>query len=189
MENDLKKCIEVLKAGGIILYPTDTIWGLGCDATNEQAVSKIFEIKKRDDSKSLITLVDSSSMLCRYVKDIPDAANQILDVAVEPLTIIYPHGINLAKNVIAQDNSVAIRICNDDFCKKLIYTFKKPIVSTSANISNDKTPRYFYEITKNIISKADYVVKYRQDEKHTVAKPSGIIKVGMDGEIEIIRKY
>jgi L-threonylcarbamoyladenylate synthase len=145
-EEDLRSALKVLKEGGVILYPTDTVWGLGCDATNNIAVEKIFSIKKRAESKSLIILVDSESMLERYVKEIPEAADQIIEVSDTPVTIIYPEGKNLAEGVCSEDGSVGIRICNDEFCNELISRFRKPVVSTSANISGKPTPSFFDEI-------------------------------------------
>jgi L-threonylcarbamoyladenylate synthase len=187
MMQEIKEALKVIKAGGVIVYPTDTIWGIGCDATNEKAVAKVFEIKKRCDSKSLIILLDDSSWLPVYVKEVPEIAWQLVDVAVEPLTIIYPQGINLAKNVLADDGSIAIRITADSFCKELIKQLKKPLVSTSANISGEPAPSCFDEINVELVKLADYVVKHRQHEKGTI-KASSIIKVEVSGEIKIIRK-
>jgi len=184
---DLKLSLNTLREGGVILYPTDTIWGLGCDATNQDAVEKIFEIKKRSDSRSLIILVNGFGMLERYVKNIPPIAAEILDVSEKPITIIYPEGKNLAPGICNEDGSVGIRVCTDDFCGELIARFRKPIVSTSANISDSPSPSVFSEIGEDIISSADYVVKYRQsgNNKNT---PSSIIKVEDNGVIKIIRK-
>jgi L-threonylcarbamoyladenylate synthase len=184
---DLSQALNVLIKGGIILYPTDTIWGLGCDATNQDAVEKIYKIKKRRESKSLIILVNGFVMLERYVKNIPGVAGEILDVSDKPMTIIYPEGKNLAPGVCNEDGSVGIRICNDDFCNELITRFRKPVISTSANYSEALSPSYFSEIEDEIIRSADYVVKYRQTDinKNT---PSSIIKVDDNGVIKIIRK-
>jgi L-threonylcarbamoyladenylate synthase len=186
-EEDIRNAVATLEQGGIILYPTDTLWGLGCDATNDLAVGKIFSIKNRKENKSLILLVDSESMLERYVSEIPDVAYDILDVSDSPVTIIYPGGKNLATGVYSEDGSVGIRICNEKFCRELIGKFGKPIVSTSANISSQKPPENYRGISEIIINSADYVVKFRQEdqEKHNA---SPVIKVLKNGEIKIIRK-
>ncbi len=183
---DLKSALTILRQGGIILYPTDTVWGLGCDATNEKDVEKIFEIKKRRESKSLIILVNGYPMLERYVRDIPDTASIILEVADKPLTIIYPMGKHLANGICSEDGSVGIRICYDNFCNELITQFRKPVVSTSANYSGGPSPSIFSEINEEIIKSADYVVKYMQEEtkKNT---PSSVIKVETNGVLKIIR--
>jgi len=185
--DDLRQALDVLVKGGIILYPTDTIWGLGCDATNQKAVERIFEIKKRRDSKSLIILVNGSVMLERYVKNIPSIAAEILEVTDKPITIIYPEGKNLAPGICNEDGSVGIRECTDDFCNELITRFRKPIVSTSANLSGSPSPSIFSEIEDEIIRAADYVVKYRQSDNSN-SSPSSIIKVEENGVIKIIRK-
>jgi L-threonylcarbamoyladenylate synthase len=184
---DLRQALHVLINGGIILYPTDTIWGLGCDATNQNAVEKIYKIKKRRETKSLIILVNGFTMLERYVKNIPDAAYEILDVSDKPMTIIYPEGKNLAPAVCSEDGSVGVRICNDDFCNELITRFRKPVISTSANYSKAPSPSDFSEIEDDLIRSVDYVVKYRQTDlnKNT---PSSVIKVDDNGVIKIIRK-
>lgn len=184
---DIKEALNVLIKGGIILYPTDTIWGLGCDATNQPAVEKIYKIKKRIESKSLIVMVNGFAMLERYVRKIPDVAADILEVADKPITIIYPEGKNLAPGVCNDDGSVGIRICNDDFCNQLITRFRKPIISTSANYSDAPSPLSFSMIDAEIIKSADYVVKYRQTDT-TKNTPSSIIKVDNNGVIKIIRK-
>ena len=184
---DLRQALDVLMKGGIILYPTDTIWGLGCDATNPDAVQRIFEIKKRRDSKSLIILVNGSVMLERYVKNIPIIAAEILEVTDKPITIIYPEGKNLAPGVCNEDGSVGIRVCTDDFCNELITRFRKPIVSTSANISGYQSPSVFSEIGEDIIRSVDFVVNFRQSDNNK-STPSSIIKVEENGVIRIIRK-
>ncbi|HBC77878.1 MAG TPA: threonylcarbamoyl-AMP synthase [Bacteroidales bacterium] len=184
---DLRQALNVLIKGGIILYPTDTIWGLGCDATNQDAVEKIFKIKKRRESKSLIILVNGFTMLERYIRHLPEIAGELLEVSEKPLTIIFPEGKNLAPGVCSDDGSVGIRICNDDFCNKLITRFRKPVISTSANISESPSPSYFSEIDDEIINSADYVVKYRQTDTNKNT-PSSIIKVEDNGVIKIIRK-
>jgi len=184
---DLKLALNILREGGVILYPTDTIWGLGCDATNSDAVEKIFMIKKRRESKSLIILVNGFSMLERYVRNIPDAAAEILDVSDKPITIIYPQSKNLVPGICNEDGSVGVRICADDFCNELITRFRKPIISTSANCSDAPSPSDFSEIEEEIIRSADYVVKYRQTDRNKKT-PSSIIKVDNNGVIKIIRK-
>ncbi len=184
---DLRSTLNTLREGGVILYPTDTIWGLGCDATNQKAVERIFGIKKRIDSKSLIILVNGFGMLESYVKNIPLIAAEILDVSDKPITIIYPEGKNLAPGVCSEDGSVGIRVCTDDFCNELITRFRKPIVSTSANFSGSPSPSVFSEIEDDIIRAADYVVKYRQSDNNK-STPSSIIKVEDNGVIKIIRK-
>ena len=187
MNDDITNALNILHEGGIILYPTDTIWGLGCDATNESAVHRIYSIKKREDTKSMIILVESANRLFQYVKEIPEVTWQILDAAINPLTIIYPGAKNLAKNLIADDNSIGIRIVNNEFCEKLIQRFKKPVVSTSANISGEPSPKNFGQIKDIIKEQVDYVVKWHQNDL-SEKKPSGIIKLGIGGEIKIIRE-
>lgn len=186
-EDDISAALSVLKGNGVILYPTDTIWGVGCDATSQVAVEKIFRIKSRDVNKSLLILVNSQQMLERYVQDIPEAAYELNAVSDDPLTIVYPKGKNLAKGVCSDDGSVGIRICHDEFCNKLITRFRKPIVSTSANFSGKPAPQSFSEIEKSMIDSVDYVVKYRQDDmRKNSASP--VIKFNGDGTIRIIRK-
>lgn len=187
MHNDLKKALEVLHSGGIILYPTDTIWGIGCDATNEEAVKRIYAIKKREDSKSMLVLMENMNALERYVEEVPEIAYDLIEVTDKPMTIIYSGAKNLAKNLIAQDGSIGIRLTNEDFTRQLIQRFKKPLVSTSANISGEPSPAFFDEISPKIIEAVDYVVEYRQDDR-TPTNPSSIIKLGVSGEIQIIRK-
>ncbi|MBQ3382808.1 MAG: threonylcarbamoyl-AMP synthase [Bacteroidales bacterium] len=188
MEVQINKAIEVLKSGGVILYPTDTIWGVGCDATNPEAVKKVFAIKKREESKSLVTLVSDLDMLARYVKDIPDAALDLIEVNDTPMTIIYPQAIGLAENVIAEDGSVGIRIPMNEFCRQLCFRLRKPIVSTSANISGENPPKGFKDISQQIKDAVDYTVHPSMEEKNSTHKASQIIKIGLKGEIQIIRK-
>jgi len=183
---DLKSALNTLREGGVILYPTDTIWGLGCDATNKNAVEKIYKIKKRSESKSLIVLVNGIGMLERYVSNIPPVASEIIDISDKPITIIYNEGKNLAPGVCSEDGSVGIRICTDDFCNELITRFRKPVISTSANYSDSPSPLIFSEIDDEIIRAADYVVKYRQGDSNKKT-PSSIIKVDYNGVIKIIR--
>ncbi len=175
-----------LKKGGNILYPTDTVWGIGCDATNEKAVTNIFHIKKREESKSLVILVNNIEMLRQYVGEIPTRLIDILKNTTKPTTVIYKNPKGLAKNVIAKDNTVAIRIAQDEFCQKLIKKFGKPIVSTSANISGSRTPSTFKEIDQSILGEIDYVVNLYQDKIND--SPSKIIKIVRDGELEVIRE-
>jgi L-threonylcarbamoyladenylate synthase len=186
-DEDIKDSLTALRKGGIILYPTDTIWAIGCDATNLSGIKKIYDIKSRDKSKSLIILVDGEQMLGQYVRDIPEIAFELTSVSDSPLTIIYPGGINLAAGVCSDDGSVGIRICHDEFCRELISRFRKPIVSTSANLSGNLSPENFDEIEKSVIDAADYVVKYRQDDRRKYS-PSPVIKVEQNGIIKIIRK-
>jgi L-threonylcarbamoyladenylate synthase len=185
-EEDLRECLSVLKNGGVILYPTDTIWGLGCDATNRAAVEKIFSIKSRDETKSLLILVDSESMLGGYVKEIPEIAYELTEVSDKPMTIIYPSGKNLSPGVCSEDGSVGIRICGDEFCCELIKRFRKPIVSTSANISGKPSPSVFSEIEKTVIDAVDYAVMHRRNDRGS-SNASSVIKIELNGTIKIIR--
>ena len=187
MEEELKKTLDVLHKGGTILYPTDTVWGLGCDARNKEAVAKIFKIKQRAEYKSMVVLVCDEKMLNRYVKEVPAVAWDLIEAADHPITIIYPDGRGLADSIIAADGSVGIRIVKDDFCRNLIHKFGKPIISTSANISGEPTPASFSEIPNSVLSKVDYIVNWRQNETNNT-RPSSIIKVNMNGEIKIFRK-
>lgn len=187
LQDEVKKAVEVLRKGGVILYPTDTVWGIGCDATNVEAVKRVYEIKKRADSKALICLVDSESRLCRYVRNVADVTWDMIELSVKPLTIIFDNASGLAENLLAEDGSVGIRVTREEFSKELCYRFQKPIVSTSANISGEPTPLTFDEIDEEIKSAVDYVVRYNQrcKEKHL---PSSIIKMGANGEFTIIRE-
>ena len=186
LADEVKKAIEVMKQGGVILYPTDTVWGIGCDATNPEAVKRVYELKQRDDSKALICLVDSADRLARYVRDVPNVVWDMVELTTTPLTVIYEHAIGLAPNLIAEDGSVGIRITAEEFSHELCYRFQKPIVSTSANISGEPTPRTFSEITEELKASVDYVVRYNQRSKER-HQPSKIIKVKGNGEFEIIR--
>jgi len=187
MNDDLKKACEVLRKGGVILYPTDTIWGLGCDATQEEAVKRIYEIKRRSDSKSMLTLLDSPALLDRYVDDLPEIAFELIECADKPLTIIYSGAKNLAANLIAQDGTIGIRITKEEFSQKLCRQFGKPVVSTSANFSGEPAPQNFSEINSEILRLVDYVVNYRKDETEK-SKPSSIIRLENNGVIKIIRE-
>lgn len=187
MYDDIKKALEILKNGGIILYPTDSIWGIGCDATNEKAVEKIYKIKKREDSKSMLVLMENPALLERYIDEVPEIAWDLVEIATTPLTVIYPNAKNLAKNLIAEDGSIGIRFTKEAFTAQLLQRFRRPLVSTSANISGEKSPALFDEISEEIKNQVDYIVEYRQDDL-TPAQPSSIIKLGVGGQIDIIRK-
>ena len=183
---ELKKCIEVLQQGGLILYPTDTVWGIGCDATNEHAVRKVYRLKQREDSKALICLVANDAMLEKHVEHVPDLAYDLIDLATKPTTIIYDQPKGIARNLIAKDNTQAFRVASDKFCRYLINTLKKPIVSTSANISGRATPKTFSEIEDVILKGVDYVVDLEPEKSGN--SPSSIIKLGNDGTVKVIRK-
>lgn len=186
MTEDIKKACEVLQAGGIILYPTDTIWGIGCDATNEAAVQRIYQLKQRADNKAMLVLIDNEVKLETYVSEVPDIAWELINVAYKPLTIIYPKARNLAPNLLADDGSVGIRVTHEEFSRRLCQTYRKPLVSTSANISGELSPANFDEVSETIRAGVDYIVKWRQDD-YTKAQPSGIIKLGKGGLIQVIR--
>ena len=186
-KEQIEKAVAVLKAGGVILYPTDTIWGIGCDATNEAAVEKVFALKQRSDSKSLIILAGDMNMVGRYVREIPEMAVTVESLSDKPLTIIYPEGINLASNVTAEDGSIAIRIPKNEFCLELLRAFRKPIVSTSANVSGTPAPKKYMEITEDIKAAVDFAVD-PSCEQNATGKASSIIKLGLHNEIQIIRE-
>lgn len=183
---EIVQCLKTLSAGGLILYPTDTVWGIGCDATNAEAVKKVYQLKQRDDSKALIVLIDSADHLDHYVVDVPMIARELIDVAVKPLTIIYEGAYNLATNVLGDQDSVGIRIPNDEFCHRLCERFGKPIVSTSANVSGAPTAKTFADIDASIVQGVDYAVQYRRDD-HASRHPSNIILLSRDGTFKIIR--
>jgi L-threonylcarbamoyladenylate synthase len=187
MKEDIDNALRILNNGGIILYPTDTIWGLGCDATNETAVAKINKLKGRSEEKSLIVLLDSDHKLQSYVNEIPEVAYQLIEYAENPLTIIFDGAKNLAKAAINTDGSIGIRIVKHPFCEQLLQRFRKPIISTSANISGKVSPKFFDEIEPEIINCVDYVVQFEQDN-HTPKKPSTIIKLGPSGQFKLLRK-
>jgi L-threonylcarbamoyladenylate synthase len=199
MNDAIQKALEVLRSGGVILYPTDTVWGIGCDATDPEAVAKIYAIKNREDSKSLVLLASDMDMICRYVKEIPEMAVQLVEVNDKPMTIIYPGAIAgekgnmkaerraLAFNTVAEDGTVGIRIPMMDFCQQLVAKLGRPIVSTSANISGEPTPKKFAEISEPIRSAVDHIVEPSLESGAT-GQSSSIIKVGLDYSIEIIRK-
>ncbi len=203
-EEDIKNAVEVLRKGGVILYPTDTVWGIGCDATNAEAVKRVYAIKQRDDSKALICLVDSDARLQRYVRHVPDVAWQLIDSLtggqapreastsqegcppVRPTTIILDGAVNLAPNLIAEDGSIALRITQEPFSKELCYRFQKPLVSTSANISGQPAAQNYCDIDPELLEKVDYVCWSRRQE-HKPHRPSSIIRLRQDGEFTIIR--
>lgn len=186
-DEDIKKALAVMRKGGVILYPTDTVWGLGCDSTNANAVERIFQIKKRADSKSLIILVNSIDMLSRYVSEIPDIALDMAEISDTPLTIVYDKGRSLAQGVTAEDGSVGIRLCQDPFCDDLITALRKPLVSTSANITGGLPPAVFDEISEEIKNDVDYICLYRQDDRSRV-KPSSVIRISSNGAVKILRE-
>ncbi|GHU68355.1 threonylcarbamoyl-AMP synthase [Bacteroidia bacterium] len=186
MEQELKNACDVLLKGGVILYPTDTIWGIGCDATNEAAVRRIYDIKQRADFKSMLVLTDSTAKLDFYVPELPDIALDLIELADKPLTIIYDNARNVAPNLIVADGSLGIRVTQETFSKSLCRRLRKPLVSTSANISGQAAPAIFSEISEEIRQAVDYVVDYRREEI-TKAKPSSIIRLGKGGQIQIIR--
>jgi L-threonylcarbamoyladenylate synthase len=185
-DDDIKNCIAVLNKGGLILYPTDTIWGIGCDATNEKAVEKIFALKKRSDKRSMIILVADEKDIFNYAEDPDKKIFEYLSTTQKPTTVIYEHAKNVAQNLIGGDGTIAIRIVKDDFCKTLIDQFKKPIVSTSANISGEPFSTNFNEIVNEIKNGVDYIVQHRRNDL-MVSQPSAIIKLNDAGKIEIIR--
>ena len=186
-DKDIKAAVEVMRQGGVILYPTDTVWGIGCDATNPEAVEKVFKIKHRQDSKALICLVDSEARLQRYVRNVPNVAWDIIELATKPVTLILDEAVNLANNLVAEDGSVAMRVTREPFSNQLCYRFQKPIVSTSANISGEPAAANFKDIAPELLEAVDYVCTSRRQEKkpHT---PSSIIRLKQDGEVEVIRK-
>lgn len=185
-KDDLQNTLLTLRAGGLILYPTDTVWGIGCDATNERAVQQIFTLKQRSDVKSLLLLVESEGRLVSYIEKMPDLAWDLIAMSDKPISIIYDNAKNLAPSVIAEDGSVGIRVCNEPFVKALLQQFRKPIVSTSANLSGKLTPQIFAEISQDIKNGVDYIVKYRQEDTN-LSISSSIIKLKNNGEIKIIR--
>ena len=201
-KSDLEEAVRVLRAGGVIVYPTDTVWGIGCDATNEEAVRRVYALKRRADSKSMLVLLDAPGKLQGYVEEVPEMAWELLECtsplqlplqggrenteSIRPLTIIYPRGKNLAKSLLAEDGSVGIRITREPFSKALCERLRRPIVSTSANISGEPAAKTFRQISEEVLEQADYVCLYRRDDEEEKA-PSSIIKVGLHNEIEIIR--
>lgn len=187
VEEDIRLAVETMRKGGVILYPTDTVWGIGCDATNAEAVARIYRIKKREDSKAMICLVDSDARLQRYVRTVPNVAWDLLDCVDKPTTVILDGAVNLAPNLIAEDGSIALRITKEAFSKELCYRFQKAVVSTSANISGEPAAQNYCDISQEILDAVDYVCWTRRQE-HKPHTPSSIIKLGMGGEVRIIRK-
>ena len=187
VEEDIRQAVETMRKGGVILYPTDTVWGIGCDATNAEAVARIYRIKKREDSKAMICLVDSDARLQRYVRMVPNVAWDLLDCVDKPTTVILDGAVNLAPNLIAEDGSIALRITKEAFSKELCYRFQKAVVSTSANISGEPAAQNYCDISQEILDEVDYVCWTRRQE-HKPHTPSSIIKLGMGGEVRIIRK-
>ena len=201
-KSDLEEAVRVLRAGGVIVYPTDTVWGIGCDATNEEAVRRVYALKRRADSKSMLVLLDAPGKLQGYVEAVPEMAWELLECtsplqlplqggrenteSIRPLTIIYPRGKNLAKSLLAEDGSVGIRITREPFSKALCERLRRPIVSTSANISGEPAAKTFRQISEEVLEQADYVCLYRRDDEEE-KEPSSIIKLGLHNEIEIIR--
>ncbi|WP_372919156.1 L-threonylcarbamoyladenylate synthase [Salegentibacter sp.] len=185
-KTEMQNCLETLKRGGLILYPTDTVWGIGCDATNADAVDKVYALKKRHESQALICLVSDYKMLNQFVEDVPEVAYDILKYADKPTTIIYDDPIRVAENLIADDNSLAIRVSKDKFSNEMVKRFRKPIVSTSANISGEKTPQSYAQISPEILKGVDYVVNLQRSKQS--GKPSAIIKLTNDGKVTVIRK-
>lgn len=186
LDAEVERAAAAVLAGGVILYPTDTIWGIGCDATNAEAVAKVFEIKRRAESKSLILLASDLDMVCRYVRQIPEMAIDLVEINDKPMTIIYPGAMGIAENAVAEDGSVGIRIPDNAFCNKLIRRIRRPLVSTSANISGEEAPKDFGNIAEAIKERMDYIVNPKLD--NSTHRASQIIKIGLKGEVEIIRK-
>ncbi len=186
MREEIEKCLHVLQEGGLIVYPTDTVWGIGCDATNKEAVKKVYALKEREDSKALICLVANQAMLERYVPEVPDLAYDLMDLSTKPLTIIYDNPKGIADNLIGSDNTLAIRVASDPFCQQLIKRFRKPIVSTSANLAGAPTPASFNQISSPILKGVDYVVALHQEASNQ--QSSSIIKLGKDGTVRVIRE-
>ena len=186
INTEVHNAFEVIKNGGIILYPTDTVWGIGCDATNEEAVKKIYALKQREETKSMIVLLNGERMMYNVFKEIPDVAWQILDLSEKPTTLILDNPRNVAKNIVAEDNTLGVRLVTEPFCFKLMERMKKPLVSTSANISGELTPKTFKEISPEIIKGVDYVVNLHHGK--VCKNPSTIIKLGLDSQVKVIRK-
>ena len=185
-QEDIKNAVECMRKGGVILYPTDTVWGIGCDATNAEAVAKVYKIKKREDSKALICLVDSDNRMQRYFRNVPNVAWQLIEVAVKPTTVILDNATGVAENLVAEDGSLAMRVTREPFSKELCYRFQKPIVSTSANISGEPAAQNYCDISPELLEAVDYVCWSRRQE-HKPHTPSSIIKLSQNGEVKIIR--
>ncbi len=185
-QEDIKNAVECMRKGGVILYPTDTVWGIGCDATNAEAVAKVYKIKKREDSKALICLVDSDNRMQRYFRNVPNVAWQLIEVAVKPTTVILDNATGVAENLVAEDGSLAMRVTQEPFSKELCYRFQKPIVSTSANISGEPAAQNYCDISPELLEAVDYVCWSRRQE-HKPHTPSSIIKLSQNGEVKVIR--
>ncbi len=186
-QQDLKKAVEVLQNGGLILYPTDTFWGIGCDATNADAIRKVYELKGREDRSSMQILVGSDVRLNSYVEEVPVIAYDLIELAVKPLTVIFAGGKNLPENLLGKDGSIGIRVTKETFSRALCQKFRKPIVWTSANVEGETSPAFFDEISETIPGGVDYVVNYRQDEVKKPVAP-GIIKLEADGQVKVVRE-
>ena len=187
MREEVLKAATYLNAGKVILYPTDTIWGIGCDGTSEKAVQRIYEIKQRSDTKSMLVLMSDITMLEQYIHTIPEQAYKFLQNPGKPTTIIYPGAMNLARNLIAADGTLGVRIASDPFCQRLMEETGKPLVSTSANISGDPSPALFREIGPHIKDHVDHIVDWRQEETQK-AEASRILKINLEGEVIVLRK-
>lgn len=185
-KEDIDKALDVLRRGGIILYPTDTIWGIGCDATNPKAVAAVYRLKKRNETKSMLVLVDSEKMLTRYCESVPEVALQLSELSERPCTLVLDGAVNLAPNLVAADGSIGMRVTRDDFSRDLCRAFGRPIVSTSANISGEPSPSLFREISPEVADNVDYIVEWRRGDT-TPARPSSVIKISSDGQFKILR--
>ena len=185
--DEVKKCIEVMRQGGVILYPTDTVWGIGCDATRSDDVRRVYEIKRRADNKALIVMLGDVNVLDRYVDEVPEVAYDLIELSDKPITIVYDQGINLAPELLGEDGSVGIRVTSEEFSLKLCRTYRRPIVSTSANVSGEPTSTTFSQISDDIKSRVDYIVKSKQRD-NAEHQPSSVVKLGADGSVKIIRK-
>lgn len=186
-KEDIDKALEVLRRGGIILYPTDTIWGIGCDATNPKAVDAIYRLKRRNESHSMLVLVESTDRLSDYCNDVPEVAEQLSELSERPCTLVLDGAVNLASNLIASDGSIGMRVTRDDYSRELCRRLRRPIVSTSANISGEPSPSFFSQVSEEIITGVDYVAEWRRDDE-TPSKPSSIIKIASDGQFKILRQ-
>lgn len=185
-KEDIDKALDVLRRGGIILYPTDTIWGIGCDATNPEAVAAVYRLKKRNETKSMLVLVDSEKMLTRYCESVPEVALQLSELSERPCTLVLDGAVNLAPNLVAADGSIGMRVTRDDFSRDLCRAFGRPIVSTSANISGEPSPSMFREISPEVADNVDYIVEWRRGDT-APSRPSSVIKISSDGQFKILR--
>ncbi|MBC2839959.1 L-threonylcarbamoyladenylate synthase [Robiginitalea sp. SC105] len=185
MKEILDRCLETLESGGLLLYPTDTVWGIGCDATNPEAVARVYALKQRPDSKALICLVGSERMLERHIPEVPEVAWDIMELSEKPVTIVYDNPRGVAPNLVASDNTLAVRVASDRFCRDLLRRFRKPLVSTSANLAGEPTPGSFREIGPAILKGVDYVVPLHQENQ--LRSPSSIIRLKADGQVQVIR--